>query len=274
MIWKVHTGKAVSMYRDIDIKKITHFYYVEPNRKWKRPNFHPRIFDGMVFFTEGAIEYIFEEKSIVAKKGSLLLLPGNIPYKGRPLTDRIAYYVLNFESEDPEAFRNFMAPAVMTVSDYEAEALRFACALEVWNKQLIDVYLKTRIFAYEVLCRALEITEGNQSAVSTDEIIAYITRNLSDESLNILKLCEKFYISQSQLRRNIFRVTHMNPNEYIMTLRLNKAKKELIYTDKPVKQIAGECGFSSPYYFSNCFSKKFHMSPVKFREAHGDTKIY
>ena len=262
------------MYKDIDVKKITHFYYVEPNRKWHRPNFHPRIFDGMVFFTEGAIEYIFEEKSMIAKKGDLLFLPGDIPYKGRPLADRIAYYVLNFESGEQTAFRSFMAPAVITVPDYEAEVLRFSSALEEWNRQLIDVHLKTKIFAYGVLCRGLENTESRKSIASTEKIIAYITQNLNDESLNVLSLCEKFYISQSQLRRNIYRVTHMNPNEYILILRLNKAKKDLIYTDKSVKQIAGECGFSSPYYFSNCFSKKFQMSPMKFREVHGETKIY
>ncbi len=262
------------MYKDINIKKITNFYYVEHNRKWSRPNFHPRIFDGIVFFTEGAIEYIFEDKSIVAQEGDMLFLPGDIPYKGRPLADRISYYVLNFESGEQTEFQNFMAPSVMAVPDYEGECFRFAGALEEWNKQLIDVRLKTKIFAYEVLCRALERTGSTKMIASTDAIIDYITQNLSDESLSVLSLCEKFYISQSQLRRNIYRVTHMNPNEYILVLRLNKAKKELIYTDKSVKQIAGECGFSSPYYFSNCFSKKFQMSPVKFREVYWEMKNY
>ena len=261
------------MHKDIDIKKVTNFYYVEPNEKWKRPVMKPRVFDGIVFFTEGAIEYIFEDGRIIAQKGDLLFLPGDVAYTGKPLAEKISYYVLNFESGEPHEFRDFIAPAVIEVNDYEEECLRFANALECWNRQFADAYLKTKMFAYSVLCRGLENAENeknNRRGASTDEIIAYITQNLGEESLNVLRLCEKYYISQSQLRRNIYRVTHMNPNEYILVLRLNKAKKELIYTDKSVKQIAGECGFASPYYFSNCFSKKYQMSPVKYRETYGE----
>jgi len=260
------------MNKDIDIKKVVSFYYGERVKVWKRDVSCPRIFDGIVFFTEGSIEYHFEDRNITAEKGDILLLPGNLPYKGRALADKISYYVLNFSSGEENEFQLFAAPAVVKALDYEMERKRFEAALLQWNRQLVDVQLRTKIFTYSVLCQVLESQDSIKSNEATDRIIEYITQNLSDERLNVLTLCEKFYISQSQLRRNIYRATNLNPNEYILSLRLNKAQNELIYTDKSIKQISGECGFSSPYYFSNCFSKRFQMSPVKFRRVFLDSK--
>ena len=54
---------------DINIRKIENFYYVEHEKSWKRDTFSPRKFDGIVFFTEGSIEYIFEDKTVLAQKG-------------------------------------------------------------------------------------------------------------------------------------------------------------------------------------------------------------
>ena len=97
-------------------------------------------------------------------------------------------------------------------------------------------------------------------------IVSYIAKNIGDSTLSVADLCRKFFISESQLRRNIQRATRLTPSEYILTLRLNRAKNELSYTDRSVMEIAARCGFASPYYFSRCFSEEMGMSPLAYRK--------
>ena len=53
--------------------------------------------------------------------------------------------------------------------------------------------------------------------------------------------------------------------DYLNMLRLDEAKKLLLYTGLSVKDISKKCGFTSSNYFSNTFKKRFGMTPGKVR---------
>lgn len=46
-----------------------------------------------------------------------------------------------------------------------------------------------------------------------------------------------------------------------------EAKRELYFTDKPIKQIAFELGYNDEYYFSRLFKKKSEISPQNYRQS-------
>ena len=52
---------------------------------------------------------------------------------------------------------------------------------------------------------------------------------------------------------------------YLAKERLEHAIVLLSNTDKPIDQIAYECGFKSTSYFSYAFKKEFLVSPLKYR---------
>jgi AraC-like DNA-binding protein len=130
----------------------------------------------------------------------------------------------------------------------------------------MDSQLRMKEIVYALLCNAVCPDTKEKSLTQTDSIIDYICENICDPSLSVKFLCEKFYISESQLRRNFLNQTGMKPNEYITNIRLNLAKNELAYTSKSIMTVSEFCGFSSPYYFSNCFSRHTGMSPSQFRK--------
>ena len=55
------------------------------------------------------------------------------------------------------------------------------------------------------------------------------------------------------------------PLQMIQERIMIEAKRLLIYTDKPVKQITYELGFEDPAYFSNFFKRHMQASPAEFR---------
>lgn len=59
---------------------------------------------------------------------------------------------------------------------------------------------------------------------------------------------------------------HASPAQYLCQLRLKQAMTLLLTTDKTVKRIAFESGFSNDRYFCYVFRKYFSTSPLEYRK--------
>lgn len=65
---------------------------------------------------------------------------------------------------------------------------------------------------------------------------------------------------------SVFRETFgVSPIEHLIQVRIERAKEFLLYSNYPVKQIAGECGFNSLQYFSRLFFKRTGIRPKEYR---------
>lgn len=254
------------MIYDVNVRKIVNFLHSEHNVQWSRDVSRPRILDGITLLTEGCIEYRFEHKTLTARAGDLVFLSGNPPYSGKKLSDRVSFYVVNFECATSEEFERIGAPSVVTVDDFKSIEQEMATTLDMWNKQPIEAPFAVKGLVYRLLCHAVHDCKPERRVSGTERILEHIMEHLGDPSLSIKKLCAEFYISESQLRRNVQKATGLKPNEYLLKLRLQKAQNELLHTDKAIKRIAEECGFASPYYFSRCFSEHLHTSPKEYRK--------
>ena len=249
------------MNMDINIKKIVNAYCYETKR-WQRDYFAPRLFDGIVLCSEGEIEYQFFDRKITVKKGDVLFLPGNISYSGEKKTETVGHFVIDFECFSSTEFMETIGVSVYTPNNYDVFFMKFSDVMDEWKKQNIDVTLKLKSFIYSMLSYAMK---SDVKKTTTQMILDYIYENISNTSLSLKELCDIFHISESQLRRNILKHTGKKPNEYILELRLNMAKSELTYTQKSITDISVDCGFSTAYYFSRCFSRHIGMTPSKFR---------
>lgn len=75
-------------------------------------------------------------------------------------------------------------------------------------------------------------------------------------------------ISPKSLTKKLQKITHLSPSILIQERILLEAKRELIYSNKSIKEIAFDLGFSDPAYFSRFFAKHSQESPLAFRENH------
>jgi transcriptional regulator GlxA family with amidase domain len=58
----------------------------------------------------------------------------------------------------------------------------------------------------------------------------------------------------------------MTPAEFIKESRLSRAATLLSSTDRPVSEIAWECGFDDLNYFGKCFKARFEQAPTAYRK--------
>ncbi len=59
--------------------------------------------------------------------------------------------------------------------------------------------------------------------------------------------------------------TGLSPLQYLMTHRVRIAKKQLAFTDIPIKEIAARCGFKTVPHFSRVFKEQTGKTPARYR---------
>jgi transcriptional regulator GlxA family with amidase domain len=57
----------------------------------------------------------------------------------------------------------------------------------------------------------------------------------------------------------------MSPGEYVMRLRLQLARRQLIESNEPVNLIASRCGFFDQSHFTRLFRKHTGLTPSHYR---------
>jgi AraC-like DNA-binding protein len=86
------------------------------------------------------------------------------------------------------------------------------------------------------------------------------------ENHTLDSLSKRFFVSKATIMYNFNKYLHCPPMDYLLMLRLSKAKEELMNTEKSIKEISESCGFSSPNYFSLIFKRKENISPGNYRK--------
>lgn len=97
-----------------------------------------------------------------------------------------------------------------------------------------------------------------------ERFLQVIETSLNDPDLSVETIATSMGIGRSQLYRKVKSLTGFTPIEMIRIARLKKAAEILKRTDHSVSEVAYEVGFSSPGYFTKCFSDYFGTSPSNY----------
>lgn len=94
-----------------------------------------------------------------------------------------------------------------------------------------------------------------------------ITRSFQ-QLINLKELADACCLSPNYFHRLFSSTFGMSPLYYIRMIRMEEAIRQLLYTRKPVKEVAWDTGFEDESYFSRIFSKSYGMSPGRYRKEH------
>lgn len=113
----------------------------------------------------------------------------------------------------------------------------------------------------------------NISVNITDEfflkkIVALIEDRIEDSELDSEQLAIILKMSRSQLYRKIKALTNRTVHDFIISVRMNKAKELLLSGECSIADTAYRLGFTLPTNFTRTFTKHFGMSPSKFVKQH------
>lgn len=246
---------------DIKIRDIVQIYH-HNKTDWKRDFSAKRDYEGLLLFPRGSIHYDFEGFSFDAHAGDVLKLPAGIPYSGIKLgTDNNEYCVIDFTTEHEGEFFNYPIPLAFHPDNFSELLSMFYQLERVWNSKQPISRIETRnmLYAYFALITRtyMQNKYGTLGKNRVYEICSYIKENAQNCNLKISDVAQKFYISETHLRRLFAAEMKISPAEYLINTRIDKAKHMLITNSSySITEIAEQCGYSSVYYFCSAFKKK------------------
>jgi len=97
-----------------------------------------------------------------------------------------------------------------------------------------------------------------------DQARVLIRENLTTEQTFEQIACQ-LNMSYSWFRRLFKQYTGFSPTQYLLEIKIQKAKELLASTTMPIKEIAYELNFESPGYFITFFKSKIGISPKAYR---------
>ena len=174
-----------------------------------------------------------------------------------------------------EGFRNFQVELTQLVSKYLHDKK------ENMNSVIRDpIYLKLDMNAVKsefsmvqwmswLMNKVFDLTQEERKEKTekriTDQVIDYIREHYT-EDINRNMLSERFHFSPEYIGKMFRKDIGTSLNDYINSLRVEKAKHLLENTNTKVIDIALEVGFDTLPYFSSVFKKYTGVSPAEFRK--------
>jgi AraC family transcriptional regulator len=96
------------------------------------------------------------------------------------------------------------------------------------------------------------------------KVINFIHANLAVD-LSAARLARRADVSLAHFVRIFRDATGTSPHRYVLSARLDLARKLLTQSTLPVARVAQECGFSSQSHLTACFRAAHSTTPAKYR---------
>jgi AraC family transcriptional activator of pobA len=114
--------------------------------------------------------------------------------------------------------------------------------------------------------RNLDRQLGETQASEFRRFRAFVERNFRKAS-GVAEIARALGLSPNRLHAVAMRAVGRGPLAVLHDRIMLEAKRELMFTDKPVAEIAFDCGFEDPAHFSRFFTQRAGASPRAFRKA-------
>ncbi len=232
----------------------------------------------LIYCTGGSGEMSFSDRTLRYEEDSLTVIPPMLPHVNHGTRGFTNIHIVlanpSFNTDVPiviSGLKNgFMRDAFSAAFYfYSGSGAERGTLLPIYG-QLIAAMLETMI-------------SGNEDSNEVvHQIIDTILKNYPDPNFDLNSCLESFSFSTEYLKRIFKQEAGMTPRQYLMEMRLDNAAKILAVGDESqnISQIARQCGFQDPLYFSKLFKRKYGVSPKYYKQdqpviADSDsTKIY
>ena len=216
---------------------------------------HQREYYGLSFCTEGQITYTHNGKEFVSDPSHAVFLPqgqsyvlygnkkGFFPLIDFTCTDFPVDTIHLIPLQNPESF----------FKDYEQ--MRELFLFQRNRLRVLSIF-------YDILNR-LTLHESREDTLLSNAI-RYLENNISDPGLSNQVLAQQIGFSEIYFRKLFCAQYGMSPRQYILEIRMQKAKQLLAGGTMSIGGVAEECGFTNVYHFSRAFKSRVGVTPSQY----------
>lgn len=119
-------------------------------------------------------------------------------------------------------------------------------------------------FAESISLKPSELTTNSVDRQFLENALQIVEANLADETFGIETLAHEIGMSRPNLNRKFRALVNQSTNQFIQSVRLQRAADLLRQQAGTVSEIAFQTGFGSPTYFVKCFRERFGETPGSY----------
>lgn len=249
---------------------------------WSMQNLHSHPHYEIYFLKSGERSFFLSNALFKLEAPSILIIPPHVLHKTEDGP---------FERYNINVFPNYLddyqtevlqKKSLQIFKPTQAEMQRFVEHLETAIKEKNSKYEKNityTLFSYLVFSLdKLHQDELSPKTTSKDsiptvilKIIDYLNEHYA-EKITLESLSEQFFLSKTALSYTFKKHMDCSLIDFLLSIRITKAKEFLLNSKKSIEEIAEICGFSSANYFGLIFKQKEKLSPANYRK-YQNTKV-
>lgn len=224
-----------------------------------------RNFYALSLRTKGHSVFRYGNKEVPVTAKSVAFVPAMLDYTRTSEKDEML--VIHFDLYG----MTYTDIEIYYPQDFDEVYTLFLQAQKVWKDKKEGYRLKSSELLLKILRRLRTDFYASKPQTQYElikQIKTEILKNYANPDYSITALEENLSVSPVYLRRIFKEQTGKTVKEYLITVRIDQAKKLLAEKYHTVKQIAALCGFRNEKYFTNVFRSVIGATPTKYRKTH------
>ena len=178
------------------------------------------------------------------------------------------FFELHFKEYASSALLPFNG-LIINIKNNRLDALVKEFICESQNLHLSkDIVLKNiaTLLIHQIIRNIIEY-DFNETIFTNNLVINEVIKFINihyENSINIDDLAKLSNLSKSHFTKLFTDEMQVSPIVYLKMIRLQNAKKILLSKQLSITQVAQQCGFNSPSYFTKIFKETFNETPKEF----------
>ena len=212
----------------------------------------------LIYCTNEGGKLIFDDLELPYTSGDVVVIPPNTPHSNTSIKG-----FTNIHINLDDTILTYKQPIRVHDDSYNSLLNAFSGAFFQYYENAD--HRQAILSAYGSLIVAYILSYQNTSSFSkvVQKIENDILRNFSDPNYMLDSFIRSLPYSYDYLRKLFQKELGMTPHQFLSDKRLQTAANMLCseYNDGNISEIAYQCGYREPLYFSRMFKKKYGVSP-------------
>ena len=244
-------------------------------------NPHSHEFCEIIFVVDGKGCTTVNGERIDFKKGDILIYNPRVEhYEESSLqepTEFMFFALDKFEITDLP--KNHLLPSQYKVIYHSKES--YSTIYELFKKMITEFENKDDFYVeiaqnisrtlLMYIFRVINVADQGFNIHETNGVLEKALRFINENYRNNISLedvAKACYINKYYLSHLFSKFKGMSVGKFILSLKIEDAKKLLETTTLTVSEVAERSGFDDPNYFSRTFKKASGLSPLQYRKSH------
>lgn len=232
----------------------------------KSYEFKNRLYDFMEIakITEGALEVTIDNKTFLAQKGDVLIIPYGslVSCKTSSNHNKHSHYSIGFRAD----FNN----EVGIKFEFEYINKNIKNLNELFEKLIASHSSKDEFECFSCFFELLRLVNvqtdiKNTTDIYVKKIIEYLEYGI-EEQIKIPKIAEKVGLTPEYASAIFKKQTGLTIITYANKLKINKAKEIILRGGMSIEYIAKMVGIENPTYLCRIFKKHTNMTPSEYKK--------